>query len=362
MNGDQDKREHGLAAVAPEDAGSQALAEALRSSFGLIKLVMVLLVIAFFVRGFFTVGPQERAIILRFGRPVGEGEKALLGPGLHWSFPYPIDEVNHVPITEIQRVESTTGWYAASPEQLVDPRLLPPAGPSLRPGADGYVLTADQNIVHTSATLSYRINDPIRFLFDYVSATNVIRDALDNALIYSAARFKVDDLLRSDRAGFQEAVRKRVTELLDAQQVGVVVDQCNVQSTWPRYLDGAFNSVLQAELTRSKVLEQAHSDENQVLSQASAEAISLTNAAVSVRARLIKDAQSDAQRFNDLLPKYRENPGLFVQQRLTEAISQVLTNAQDKFYLPDRADGKARELRLLLNREPLVPKTESSGK
>ena len=54
---------------------------------------MVLMVLAFFGSGFFTVGPQEKAVILRFGKPVGEGQKALLRPGLHWSFPYPIDEV-----------------------------------------------------------------------------------------------------------------------------------------------------------------------------------------------------------------------------------------------------------------------------
>ncbi|HKI69594.1 MAG TPA: hypothetical protein VKA67_08400, partial [Verrucomicrobiae bacterium] len=65
-----------------DDAGSQALAEALRSSFAIVQFAMVALVIAFLCSGFFTVGPQEQAIILRFGRPVGEGQKALLGPGL----------------------------------------------------------------------------------------------------------------------------------------------------------------------------------------------------------------------------------------------------------------------------------------
>src|SRR5579862_1974870 len=79
--------------VTPDDAGSQALAEALRSSFAIVKFVMVLLVVIFFGSGFFQVGPQEKAIILRFGKPVGQGSEALLGPGLHWSWPYPIDEV-----------------------------------------------------------------------------------------------------------------------------------------------------------------------------------------------------------------------------------------------------------------------------
>src|SRR5438046_3021247 len=101
----------------PVDAGSQALAEALRSSFGIVRLVMVVLVVVFLASGFFTVGPQQRGMILRLGKPVGQGDKALLGPGLHWSLPYPIDEFIKVPITEIQRVSSTVGWFLVAPEQ-----------------------------------------------------------------------------------------------------------------------------------------------------------------------------------------------------------------------------------------------------
>ena len=48
--------------------------------------------------------------------------------------------------------------------------------------------------------------------------------------------------------------------------------------------------------------------------------------------------------------------GLFVtQQQLAQTMGRVLTNVQDKMYLPDRADGKPRELRLLLNRETPKP-------
>src|SRR5438128_11686920 len=97
-----------------EDAGSQALSEALRSSFAIVKVLMAALVVVFFSSGFFTVGPQEKAIILRFGKPVGEGEKALLGSGLHLAFPSPIDEVVRIPIGRVQRVDSTIGWYATT--------------------------------------------------------------------------------------------------------------------------------------------------------------------------------------------------------------------------------------------------------
>ena len=347
--------------VTPEDAGSQALAEALRSSFGIIRFVMVALVAVFFIRGFFTVGPQERAIILRLGKPVGEGERALLGPGLHWSFPYPIDDYIKVPITEIQRVNSTIGWYATTPEQELA-GTEPPPGNSLRPGVDGYVLTADANIVHCRAVLYYRVSDPIKFVFDFANATNVIQHALDNALVYAAARFSVDDILTRDIAGFRETVRRRATELLEAQGVGVVVEQCDVQSRPPRWLTDAFNRVLQAEVTRSKLLEEARSYENQVLSKASADAASRLNTAESERALLVKSVAADAERFKELLPRYRANPDLFKQQWLAETIERVLANVQDKIFLPERADGKTRELRLLFNRELPKPKMEAQEK
>ena len=230
----------------PMDAGSQALAEALRSSFAIVKVVMVLLVLLFLASGFFTVGPQERAILLRFGRPVGEGEKALLLPGLHWSFPYPIDESIKVSISGLQQVRSTVGWYAITPEQELS-GIEPPAGGPLNPIVDGYALTADANIIHTQATLTYRIKEPIRYVFSFVNASNAVQNALDNALLYAASRFKVDDILTRDIAGFQEEVRRRVTQAVEKQDLGILVEQCAVQSVRPRQLKDAFDRVLNAE-------------------------------------------------------------------------------------------------------------------
>src|SRR5688572_27130844 len=100
MNDHEHKHEHEPGKpvpVMPEDAGSQALSEALRGSFMIVRVIMAALVIAFFCSGFFTVGPQENAIVLRLGRPVGEGSKALLGPGIHLAFPAPIDEIVRIP-------------------------------------------------------------------------------------------------------------------------------------------------------------------------------------------------------------------------------------------------------------------------
>jgi modulator of FtsH protease HflK len=361
MSDEHEQHDHDHTHAAPEthDAGSQALAEALRSSFAIVKIVMVAMVILFFFRGFFQVGPQEKAVILRFGKPVGEGQKALLTSGLHWSLPYPIDEVVKIPITEQQIVSSTIGWYYTTPEQELSGEELP-AGGSLNPAIDGYVITADRNILHTRATLRYHIDDPIRYVFSFAVASNSVQNALNNALLFTAAKFNVDDILTRDVAGFRDAVLARVGDLTEQEQLGIVIDQCEVQSIPPRQLQNIFSQVTTARENRQKLLNDAHSYENQVLSQSGAQASTITNLAESDRARYVESLTAEAKRFSDLLPKYRGNPSLFAQQQLVEVMGQVLTNVQDKIFLPQRADGKPRELRLQLNREPPQPKTATT--
>jgi len=339
----------------PVDAGSQALSEALRSSFGVVKFVMALLVCLFLGSGFFTVGPQEQAIITRLGKPLGEGQKALLGPGLHWSLPYPIDEYRKVPITAIQKITSSVGWFATTPEQELaglDQAPLAVNTP-MNPLVDGYALTAYKNILHARATLTYHISDPIGYVFSFANASNAVQSALDNALLYTASRFTVDDILTRDKLGFNEAVRKRVIELVDQnhQGLGIEVEQCLVQSRAPRQLQDAFNNVAKAEQTRGKVLQEAQGYANQVLSKAGADARGRVNAAESDRVRLVKDAQSQAERFKEILPEFLKNPGLFTQKRLSEVLAKVLPTVQDKIFLTESADGKTKELRLLFNRE-----------
>lgn len=334
----------------PLDPGSQALAEALRSSFGIVKVVMVLLVAAFLCSGVFKVGPDERAIKLRFGNPVGQGEKALLEPGLHWSFPYPIEDYVKVSVTGVKKAISTAGWYAVTPEQeLAGVEPLPNA--TLNPAVDGYVLTADRNIMHARATLDYHVDDPVTYVFQFVNATNAVQNALDNALLTAASQFTADEILTRDVVGFTEAVRKRVSQLVEQQRLGVVVEQCSVQRAPPRQIKDAFENVLRAEVSRSKTLNEAHSYENQVLSKATADARSRVNSAESDRARYVNDLSANARGFEELLPRYRENPRLFVQQRITDTFGRVLTNAQDKIFLTEGGAGVPKELRLLLNRE-----------
>src|ERR1035437_3930197 len=352
--------DHQLPPPETQDAGSQALAEALRSSFVIVKIALVALVVIIFAAGFFTVGPQEKAVILRFGTPQGEDQKMLLGAGLHWSLPYPIDEVVRIPITEIQKVSSNVAWDLPTPEMGIAGTELP-AGPSLNPMIDGYVVPADRNIIHTRATVSYHIDDPRTAIFNFASGTNhqfnlagvsnAVQNAANEALILTAARFKVDDILTRDIAGFQGAVGRRVTELAEREHLGVAIDQCQVQSVAPRQLKDVFAQVTTARQNRDKLINDALSEENRIKSQAGAQANSITNLAETARTNFVSAVVSEADAFTKLLPEYKRNPNLFAQLELAKAMTQILTNVQKNF-LPTHADGKPMEVRLMLNREP----------
>ncbi|MDB6029528.1 MAG: Band 7 protein [Verrucomicrobiales bacterium] len=348
----------GSVPLTSEDAGSQALSDALRSSFVIVKIVLFGLLIIFLGSGFFQVGPQERVIILQFGKPKGVGEKALLMPGFHWAWPAPIDEIQRVPAAQIQIASSTVGWYATTPE-MEAAHSEPPPGASLNPAIDGYTLTSDANIIHVRATLRYRITDPIGFHFEFRNAKDFVTNALNNALFYASSRFTVDDVLTRKKVAFRETVGKRLDEIIEGQRLGIVVEQLDVDPIPPRQLQAKFNEVLQASVKRDDGLNKARSYENEVLSKARAGADSRLNSAQSERNRTVQLVSAEAKKFSDLLPEYQRNPELFTQWRQMETIQRVMANAQEKFFVRSREDGKPVELRLQLNREPQKPGTHA---
>jgi membrane protease subunit HflK len=345
----------------PLDSGAQAMADALHSSFRIVKLVMVVLFVVFLFSGFFTVGPREKAIVLRFGKPVGAGDQVLLGSGAHWAWPYPIDEVIKIPITEVQEVRSRTQWFLQTAVQEAAGEI-PFAGPTLNPALDGYALTGDGNIIHAKATVRYRIDDPVRCVFEFSSGadqaygmtgiSNAVLNVLDNALIHAAASSGVDAALL-ERSAFQDVVQRRVVQLVTEHKLGVVVEQCLVETRHPRQLDAAFKAHNDAGHSRNSALTVAHSYRDRRLKEAESEAVARINAAQTKRNAMIAKIKGDASLFTNVLPFYRNDPDLFVQLQLTEVLGRTLAGVDYKMYLPTTPDGKPMELRLNLNREPL---------
>ena len=210
------------------DAASKSLSEALSISFIILKVVIIILIIAFLASGFKTVGPEEQALVLRFGKIVGVGDKRLLGPGPHWIFPYPIDEIVKIPVERKVNLTINSFWYFQTEQEKLSGRdksvlITTP----LNPLRDGYCLTrgemqsrellgsdgSDYNIVHTKWQLTYQIDDPELFFRNvYVEDVkpgdiyfNVITDSItpllqtmfEDAVVSTMVNYTIDEAIES---------------------------------------------------------------------------------------------------------------------------------------------------------------------
>lgn len=357
------------APVSVEDAGSQALSDALKSSFTIVKFVMVILIVVFFASGVFTVPSGGSAMILRLGKPVGMAERRLLGPGLHWAFPYPIDEIVHIPGGQLHSVRSTVGWYATTPE-LEANNQEPEPGPSLNPAIDGFTLSADGNIFHVRSTLRYRITDPIRYAFNFASGTNadlfagasnLVQNALNNALFHTSAHYTVDKAL-VDRDGFKEKVWARVNELVGEQNLGITVESADLELKAPRQVKAVFDQVTEAQQNAVNARDTARGYANEVKSKAEGEAAALISGGIVASNQTVQAVQSETTYLAGLLPSYRRNPEFYLERMQTEAMQRALTNVQEKYIALQPASGGSLQFRLQLSREPQKPTPKQAEK
>lgn len=334
-----------------EDAGSRALSDALRSSFRILKFVMLLVGVIVLCSGIFTVEPNEIAVVLRFGKPVGVGRDQILKPGLHWAFPNPIDEIVRIPVGQSYTLSSSIGWYPTTPEMEALGQE-PPAHGSLTPGAEGYTLTADGNIIHARATMKYRIADPTLYTFRFKDATNLLQNVLNNALLDASAQFNADAAIYRDKIGFKDTVVARLQAAIEDHHLGIELDLSDVQVVAPLDVRGAFEAVLAAEQERSQKINEAQAYANQVTLKAVGEAQAIVSGGITSSNQLVLAVGAEAKAFNDQLPQFERNPQLFARRVLNQTLETVMAGAQDKFFLPPNPRNSPREIRLQLNREP----------
>ena len=276
------------------DAAGKSLSDALRISFGILKVIMIILVVAFLVSGFKTVGPDEKALVLRFGKIKGMGNEMILGPGAHWVFPYPIDELVKIPVGKNVSLSVNTFWYKETREDILGegpkPRRYVPE--KLDPLTEGYTLTgsqrvtpvangtqvaasgaSDYNIVHTRWQIDYRI-DNIEQFFRHVHVPDVLpgqiyfnvmtesvapllRSVVEDAVVNAMVRYSIDEALLTHDT-IRRHVMRLVQEKLEEMETGIRVASVKlVDATWPKQVNEAFDAYVQASQTSNQAVSEA---------------------------------------------------------------------------------------------------------
>ena len=283
------------------DVAGRSLFEALRVSFIILKVIMIVLVVLFLASGFRTVGSDEQALVLRFGKIRGVGDQRILGPGLHWVFPYPIDTIVKIPVEKRTNLPINSFWYFQTREEML------PKGPKtqirvpveLNPLKDGYCLTrsqkqgrtlagvvgSDYNIIHCKWQLTYKIDDAERFFRNiYIddvrpgqsygevidsSIAPLLQGLFEDAVVTAIVNYTIDEALFLSQDRITGHIGKLLQEKLDKIQSGInVVSVQLTDSIWPRQVNNAFLASLRASQESQKSISEAKGYAEKTLNEA----------------------------------------------------------------------------------------------
>lgn len=117
-----------------------------------IFATVVLAVAVWAASGFYRVQPDQVGLVLRFGELV-----ETTGPGLNYHWPYLIEFVLLPRVTAINQVKIGNGTVMQ-------------------------MLTGDENIVEATASISWRVKDPSKFLFNVYDPEGAVKLAGESAV------------------------------------------------------------------------------------------------------------------------------------------------------------------------------------
>jgi Cu+-exporting ATPase len=194
---------------------------------GLVSLLLFLYALS----GLTQVGPDELAVVRRFGAPIAD-----LTPGLHWRWPRPIEDVLRVKPNRIHTVE--IGFRAMGDRRAGAAGLTwasSHGGDGIRRVSDEAVMiTGDGNLVELQATIRYVIAEPRVYLFNVRNPDTILRAATESVLREAVAGQPFQNLLTVNRERFQQEALARVQERCRAYgTLGIRLDGLSLHDLHP---------------------------------------------------------------------------------------------------------------------------------
>ncbi len=263
------------------DPAAQSMADALRVSFGLLKIVMVVVVIGYFFSGIYTVKDGHVAVRLRFGHRVGSPVTGALSSGLNFALPYPFEKVLTIPNTPQELRLDSSFWYDMKDYRSADGKDRAHdtlAGlPELDPLHDHSVLTSDMNLMHLKCHVSYQIggttdrvdvvmlNQYLKNVKDLSSARRMVGDAVEQAIVHQASRVSASEL-KGVSMGIQQRILDDAQAILDKNEVGIGIGSVTLtEVVYPIFVNLDFQKSTQVHAEIAQLIEKAREYRNEKL-------------------------------------------------------------------------------------------------
>lgn len=278
----------------------------------LVGLVLAALVLW---SSWYTVQPEETAIVQRFGRV-----QRTTGPGLHFKIPLGIETVRRVPTARVLKEEF--GFRTAA------------AGRQTRSVGGDYsdeslMLTGDLNVIDVQWIVQFRVEDPVRFLFKVREQRETFRAVAEAVMRRVVGNQLGSDVLTVGRVAVASEVKEEMQKILNEYETGIRLVTVELQDvTPPDPVKPAFNEVNEARQDLERMVNQAQEQANKVIPRAMGQARQAIAEAEGYATERVNQARGEASRFTSILSEYQRVPEVTRRRLYLEAMGNVLSDAR----------------------------------
>lgn len=295
---------------------------------GLIGIAIVgLLLLWGTLSSFYTVQPEERAVVKRFGAVIKTAD-----PGLHFKLPFGVDQVQLVKTERVlkqefgfrtQNVEGDRTEY--SQEDHPDESLM---------------LSGDLNIIDVEWVVQYRISDPMKFLYHQRNPEGTLRDISESVMRRAVGNRLGSDVLTTARVEISNSVRDEIQTAMEKYDNGIRVVTVELQDVVPpAAVQPAFNEVNESRQERERMINEATKQANQEIPRAKGEANRLIAEAEGYAIERVNQARGETVRFSSILAEYRASPEVTRTRMYLETLNKVLPNVGAVYVVQDGQTG-----------------------
>lgn len=266
---------------------------------------------------YYTVEPEEKAVVLRLGK-----YQAMEGSGLHFKIPFGIDTILKVKTERIFKEEfgfktsnTSSGRTTYDNRSRLDESLM---------------LTGDLNVSEIEWIVQYKVEDPVKFLFNIKDPVGTIRDISEAVTRKIIGNANVTDVLTTERASLANAIQLEMQKSLKKYDIGVKIETFKFQDVNPpQKVKAAFNAVNEAEQQRESMIQNAKEQYNNQVPKARGEAKSSIQKAEGYAMERVNIAQGDANRFLALLNEYKKYPDVTRTRMYLETMERIYPKMKD---------------------------------
>jgi membrane protease subunit HflK len=287
-----------------------------KRQIGIIIAVVIALWGAFSV--FYTVQPEEKAVVKRFGKVIG-----ISDPGLHFKLPFGIDAIQIVATERVLKEEF--GFRTADSRRAgVDERTR---YEQRNYPEESLMLTGDLNVIDVEWVVQYRISDPIHYLYAMREPQPTLRDVSESVMRRIVGNRIGSEVLTTGRVEVATQAREEIQESMQRYQNGIHVITVELQDVVPpARVQPAFNEVNEARQERERMINEATKQANQAIPRAEGEANRTIAEAEGYATERVNRALGEAARFTSVLAEYRGAPQVTRSRLYLEALHKTLPN------------------------------------